>query len=57
MIAVVKADGYGHGMLESARAAREAGAEWIGVATLDEALALRRGRRHGPAAVLAGRPR
>ena len=41
MIAVVKADGYGHGMLESARAAREAGAEWIGVATLDEAVALR----------------
>ena len=41
MIAVVKADGYGHGMLESARAAREAGAEWVGVATLDEAVALR----------------
>ncbi len=41
MIAVVKADGYGHGMLESARAARDAGAEWIGVATLDEAVALR----------------
>jgi len=41
MMAVVKADGYGHGMLESARAAREAGAEWLGVATIDEALALR----------------
>ncbi len=41
LIAVVKADGYGHGMLESARAAREAGAEWVGVATLDEAVALR----------------
>ena len=40
-IAVVKADGYGHGMLESARAAREAGAEWVGVATLDEAVVLR----------------
>lgn len=38
---VVKADGYGHGMVEVARAAREAGSEWIGVATLDEALALR----------------
>ena len=43
MIAVVKADGYGHGMLEAARAAREGGAEWLGVATLDEALALRAG--------------
>jgi alanine racemase len=41
LMVVVKADGYGHGMLESARAAREAGVEWIGVATLDEALALR----------------
>ena len=43
VIAVVKADGYGHGMVESARAARAAGAEWIGVATVDEAVALRRG--------------
>jgi alanine racemase len=42
LIAVVKADGYGHGMVESARAARAAGAEWLGVATIDEALALRR---------------
>ena len=32
---VVKADGYGHGMVEVARAAREAGSEWIGVATID----------------------
>src|SRR6478609_3616884 len=38
---VVKADGYGHGMVEVARAAREAGSEWIGVATVDEALRLR----------------
>lgn len=38
---VVKADGYGHGMTEVARAAREAGSEWLGVATLDEALTLR----------------
>ncbi|MCB0893940.1 MAG: alanine racemase [Nocardioides sp.] len=38
---VVKADGYGHGMVEVARAAREAGSEWLGVATIDEALALR----------------
>jgi alanine racemase len=38
---VVKADGYGHGMVEVARAAREAGSAWLGVATLDEALDLR----------------
>lgn len=41
VMAVVKADGYGHGMLAAARAARDAGARWLGVATLDEALALR----------------
>ena len=41
MMTVVKADGYGHGLVESGRAAREAGAPWLGVATLDEALALR----------------
>lgn len=41
VMVVVKADGYGHGMVPVARAARRAGAEWLGVATLDEALALR----------------
>ncbi|MFA6297797.1 MAG: alanine racemase [Nocardioides sp.] len=41
VMVVVKADGYGHGMVPVARAAREAGAEWLGVATIDEALALR----------------
>ncbi|MDE0775585.1 MAG: alanine racemase [Nocardioides sp.] len=41
MITVVKADGYGHGMLPVARAAREAGSEWLAVATLDEVARLR----------------
>ncbi|WP_028636334.1 alanine racemase [Nocardioides sp. URHA0032] len=45
---VVKADGYGHGMLEVARAARAAGSEWLGVATIDEALALRSAGDRGP---------
>jgi alanine racemase len=45
---VVKADGYGHGMVEAARAARAAGSEWLGVATIDEALALRRSGDDGP---------
>ena len=48
MMVVVKADGYGHGMVPAARAAREAGADWLGVATIDEALAPPRGRRHRP---------
>jgi alanine racemase len=43
VMAVVKADGYGHGMLPSARAALAGGATWLGVCTLDEALELRRG--------------
>ena len=42
LMVVVKADGYGHGMLPVARAARAAGAEWLGVSTGDEALVLRR---------------
>ncbi|MFX4293057.1 alanine racemase [Streptomyces bohaiensis] len=41
LMAVVKADGYGHGALPVARAARAAGAAWLGTATPQEALALR----------------
>jgi alanine racemase len=48
VLAVVKADGYGHGMVPVARAARAAGAEWIGVAVLEEALALRATGDRGP---------
>lgn len=40
-MAVVKADGYGHGAVEVARTAVEAGADYLGVALLDEALELR----------------
>lgn len=40
-MAVVKADAYGHGMVPCARAAVDAGAEWLGTATPQEALALR----------------
>ena len=42
VMAVLKADGYGHGATQVARAALAAGASELGVATLDEALALRR---------------
>jgi alanine racemase len=41
VMVVLKADGYGHGATQVARAALAAGAAEIGVATLDEALALR----------------
>jgi alanine racemase len=41
IMAVVKANGYGHGTMEVARAATEAGAEWCGVARLEEGVALR----------------
>ncbi|WP_405760925.1 alanine racemase [Streptomyces sp. NBC_01420] len=41
LMAVVKADAYGHGAVPCARAAREAGAAWLGTATPQEALALR----------------
>src|SRR3984885_5156943 len=41
VMAVVKADGYGHGATRVAHAALAAGAAELGVATIDEALALR----------------
>jgi alanine racemase len=41
LMAVVKADGYGHGLLPSAHAALDGGASWLGVAFVEEALALR----------------
>jgi alanine racemase len=41
VMAVVKADAYGHGAVPVARAALDAGASWLGTADLDEATALR----------------
>ncbi|MFI8996254.1 alanine racemase [Streptomyces sp. NPDC053542] len=41
LMAVVKSDGYGHGALQCAAAAREAGAEWLGTALPEEAFQLR----------------
>jgi len=41
LMAVVKADGYGHGLVPAARAALAGGADALGVAVLEEALALR----------------
>ncbi len=47
-LAVVKANAYGHGMQPMARAARQAGVDWLGVATADEALHLRAEGDEGP---------
>lgn len=41
VMGVVKADGYGHGMLPVARAMLAGGATWLGTAFIDEALAVR----------------
>jgi alanine racemase len=41
VMAVLKADGYGHGMLPSAHAALQGGATWLGTSALEEALQLR----------------
>ncbi len=41
LMAVVKADAYGHGLLPVARAALQGGAHWLGVAQLADAFALR----------------
>ena len=41
LMAVVKADGYGHGMVPAAHAALAGGAQWLGVVHVHEALALR----------------
>jgi alanine racemase len=41
VMAVVKADGYGHGLLPSARAALAGGATWLGTAIIQESLQLR----------------
>lgn len=41
VMAVVKADAYGHGLVPAARAALAGGATWLGTAQMDEAIALR----------------
>ena len=43
VLAVVKADAYGHGLINVAKAAEKAGADWLGTALLEEGIALRNG--------------
>jgi alanine racemase len=56
VMAVVKSDGYGHGMVPAARAALAGGAAWLGVIGIDEALALRRAGVTAPVLALMGVP-
>lgn len=55
-MAVVKADGYGHGAVEVARAALTAGADRLGVATVDEAIELRAAGITAPVQILSEPP-
>jgi len=56
VMAVVKANGYGHGAVQAAQAAIRAGAEYLGVALVDEALQLRAAGISQPILVLGYTP-
>ena len=56
VMAVVKADAYGHGAVPVARTAVEAGARWLAVACLEEGLKLRQGGLKVPILVLGYLP-
>ncbi|MCJ7587269.1 MAG: alanine racemase [Candidatus Aminicenantes bacterium] len=52
LLAVVKANAYGHGILEVSRIAIGAGADWLGVNSLEEGIELRRAGVRTPILVL-----
>jgi len=56
LMAVVKADGYGHGMIPAARAAVAGGADWLGVVQIGDALELRQAGLTVPVLCLLGAP-
>jgi alanine racemase len=56
VMAVVKADGYGHGAVPCARAALEGGATWLGVALVEEGEELRAAGITAPVLVLSEPP-
>ncbi|MDQ3209704.1 MAG: alanine racemase [Actinomycetota bacterium] len=56
VMAVVKADAYGHGSAAVARAALDAGATWLGVALVEEGLSLRAAGIEAPVLVLSECP-
>lgn len=54
IMAVVKADAYGHGVLEVAKTVLNSGASRLGVSTLDEAIQLRQNGIDSPILVFSG---
>ncbi len=56
VMAVVKADGYGHGAVRCAKTALNSGAEYLGVATVNEAIELREALVNAPILVLSQPP-
>ena len=52
LLAMVKANAYGHGMLEMARLAVAGEADWLGVHSLEEGIALRKAGLHAPVLVV-----
>ncbi|MBM4284186.1 MAG: alanine racemase [Deltaproteobacteria bacterium] len=53
-LAVVKADAYGHGLVPAARTLADAGADYLGVASLEEGLTLRQAKIAHPILLLMG---
>ena len=56
VMAVVKADAYGHGLIPVAKAARQGGATWLGTALLEEANQLRKSGDKGRILTWLGSP-
>lgn len=56
MMAIVKANGYGHGVEPVSRVALQSGASWIGVALLQEAIMLRENGINAPILILGYTP-
>ena len=56
LMAVVKADAYGHGAVRCAKASLSAGADWLGVATVNEGIELRQAGLNAPIMMLAEPP-
>src|ERR1022692_4818780 len=56
LMAVVKSDGYGHGMIPTARAALAGGASWLGVGHVGEAVELRQAGVTAPVLCLLAAP-
>ena len=56
VMAVVKANAYGHGLIPVSKAARQGGATWLGTALLEEAIELRNSGDKGRILTWLGSP-